>query len=257
MTRVGDNADLSDAFKLDTDMSLRVYCLGEYSSWSHEFVDYGWIENADNGKTVWEMSWRNTEHAGGSVKNRVFDGMITLQKGSYIARYITDDSHSYEDWNDSPPYDPKSWGLSIFPGKDTDKSKFHIIKESEIKKNANILVKMTSLRDNVNRRETFTLDKQTKIHIYAVGEATPDQMFDYGWIVDKSNGRSVWDMTWRNTEPAGGSSKNRMFDDDIILEPGEYEVHFVTDGSHSFNNWNAARPRDPAAWGITVTLSGK
>ena len=252
MTRVGDNQSLSKAFKLDQDMSLRILSLGEYND---EFTDYGWIEDASTSKTVWEMTYRNTEFAGGSSKNRIFDEAITLPKGSYVVHYISDDSHSYGDWNDSPPYLPESWGISIFPGADFDKSKFHVIDDTEARKSSDVLVKMTRLGDNARERSKFTLNNKTKIHIYAIGEGSSDGMMDFGWIVDDKSGKSIWEMTWRNTEPAGGALKNRMFDDSIVLEPGTYEVNFVTDGSHSFNNWNSAKPRDPASWGITISIN--
>jgi hypothetical protein len=257
LTRVGDDEFISQAFQLEKDQSLRIYAIGEYGSWSRDFVDYGWIEDASTGKIVWEMTHRNTEHAGGASKNRQFDGLIDLPKGYYIAHYITDDSHSYRDWNESAPYDPAAWGLSIYPGRDFDKTKFRLLDESEIKTGADILVKMTGLRDNERRHGKFRLEKRTKIRIYAIGEGDSDEMYDYGWIVDDKTGKSVWEMTWRNTEPAGGARKNRLYDDTIILEPGKYEVIFVTDGSHSFNDWNAAKPRDPASWGITVSLIEK
>jgi len=251
LTRVGDDESVSQAFKLDKEMEIHILALGE---WSGDFADYGWIESASQGRTVWEMTYRNTEHAGGGQKNRVFDGNVTLPKGSYIAHYMTDDSHSYQDWNDSPPYEPEMWGLSIFPGRDFDKTKFHLLNEDQLEKSADILVKMTKLGDNVRKRAKFTLDKPTKIRIYAVGEGDQDEMFDYGWIVNDKTGKVVWEMIWRNTEPAGGASKNRLYDDALILESGLYEVNFVTDGSHSFNDWNSAKPRDPASWGITVSI---
>ncbi len=252
LTRVGEDEALSQGFKLDKDMAVHILCLGE---WSGEFADYGWIENAATGKTVWELTNRNTEHAGGAKKNRVFDGTITLPKGSYIAHYITDDSHSFGDWNDSPPYEQEAWGLALYPGNDFDKSKFRLLDETQIEQSADILVKMTGLGDNVRKRSQFTITRQTKIHIYAVGEGDTDEMFDFGWIVNDKTGKTVWEMTWRNTEPAGGAQKNRMYDDSIILEPGTYEVNFVTDGSHSFNDWNSAKPRDPSSWGISISIA--
>ncbi len=254
MTHAGDNEDLSQAFKLDKDMSLHIVCLGE---WNGEFADYGWIEDGSSGRTVWEMTYRNTEYAGGSEKNRIFDDIVSLPKGSYIARYTSDDSHSYRDWNDSPPYEPESWGLAIYPGNDFVKTGFHLVDKEQAQQSANTLVKMTRLGDNVHKREKFTLDKQTKIHIYAVGEGDIDEMFDYGWIINDKTNRTVWEMTFRNTEPAGGARKNRMFDDTVILEAGTYEVYFVTDGSHSYNDWNSAKPRDPASWGITISIDKK
>jgi hypothetical protein len=253
LTRIGDDDFDSQAFQLKSDQSLRVVAIGEYSGWGNDFVDYGWVENASTGRIVWEMTHRNTEHAGGASKNRKFEGLITLSKGYYIAHYITDDSHSYRDWNASAPYEPALWGLSIYAGKDFKESDFELLDESEVRLGAEILVKMTGLRDDMRKRSKFNLDERTRIRIYAIGEGSDDEMYDYGWIVNDMTNRSVWDMTWRNTEPAGGARKNRMYDDTIILDPGKYEVYFITDGSHSFNDWNAAKPRDPVNWGITIS----
>ncbi len=66
-------------------------------------------------------------------------------------------------------------------------------------------------------------------------------------------GETVWEMTYRMTRPAGGDEKNRKVDTQISLEAGEYIAHFVTDDSHSFPNFNAARPDAPQKWGITIT----
>ncbi|MCD6163314.1 MAG: hypothetical protein J7K40_13015 [candidate division Zixibacteria bacterium] len=257
LTHVRDDRFLEQPFKLTKEGNLRIYAIGEYAYSGREFSDYGWIQDAATGKIVWEMSKFNTEHAGGARKNRMFDGEITLPKGEYIAYYMTDDSHSYHDWNDSPPFDPDAWGLAIYPGTGFDKKHFKILSRDDITQGSNIIAKMVMMRDNQRKREKFTLDKQTRIHIYAIGEGGRDEMYDYGWIVDDRTGRSVWEMTWRNTEPAGGARKNRLFNDNIILDPGTYEVYYNTDGSHSFNDWNSPKPRDPINWGITISIAKK
>jgi hypothetical protein len=60
-------------------------------------------------------------------------------------------------------------------------------------------------------------------------------------------------MTWRNTRAAGGARKNRIFDGDVMLDSGAYELHYETDDSHAFPAWNAAAPREPRRWGVVVT----
>ncbi len=77
-------------------------------------------------------------------------------------------------------------------------------------------------------------------------------MFDYGWIEGTKTGRAVWEMTYRTTERAGGARKNRLADVTLTLPAGAYELHYRTDGSHAFGDWNAAPPDDPLHWGITV-----
>lgn len=195
------------------------------------------------------MTRRNTQHAGGGKKNRLHDGIVHLPAGDYIVYYITDDSHSYRDWNTGPPYDPEAWGITIrVAEEDFDPQ---IVKEYREREDPNILANLTGIGNHERRRDRFYIDKVTKIHIYAIGEGDRDDMYDYGWI-ESERGRVLWEMTYRNTDHAGGARKNRLYNDTMILEEGEYEVHFVTDGSHSFDRWNASPPDDPFHWGIMV-----
>ncbi len=92
-------------------MNLQIYAIGEGRD--GEMFDYGWIVEAKTRKKVWEMRYRDTEHAGGSQKNRMFDDVVQLDKGSYLAYFVTDDSHSPYTWNSPPPYDPARWGMTI------------------------------------------------------------------------------------------------------------------------------------------------
>jgi hypothetical protein len=112
--RVGDNADEERRFTLDKTTRLRVYAIGEGEKRGREMYDYGWIENARTGLTVWEMTYSMTFHAGGGTKNRMVNTAIVLDKGEYLLRYRSDDSHSYGDWNVDPPEDQEYWGITLF-----------------------------------------------------------------------------------------------------------------------------------------------
>ncbi len=59
------------------------------------------------------MTYRKTDHAGGSKKNRSFNGIIMLPKGQYNLIYKTDDSHSYNNWNATPPEDTDRYGIIL------------------------------------------------------------------------------------------------------------------------------------------------
>jgi hypothetical protein len=117
-----------------------------------------------------------------------------------------------------------------------------------------ILAQLTRVRDHDRERKGFTLTRDTEIRIYAIGEGRDGDMFDYGWIEEASTGKVVWEMTYRMTEHAGGGHKNRLYDDTISLKAGEYVLHYETDGSHSFNDWNDDPPHDPVNYGITLYL---
>ena len=256
LTRARDDAYLEQAFKLTRETSLYVRCLGEYSDWGDEFADYGTIQNVATGELVFEMTGRNTTHAGGAEKNRIFEGVIKLPAGSYVAQYNTDDSHSYRDWNSAAPYEPEAWGLTIYPGPGYRQGDLEPVSESQLQENTEVLVKLVRLGDSERRRSSFSLASSTRLRIIALGEGSDGDMYDHGWIENTDTGRPVWEMTWRNTRHAGGAEKNRVFDGEITLDAGDYDVFFETDGSHSFDDWNAAKPRNPSQWGITISKSG-
>ena len=250
LNKASDNEYLSQAFTVKRDMKVRIYAVGERSG-NHDMADYGWIINADTREKVWEFEERNSEYAGGAQKNRMVNDEIELEEGNYIAYYQTDGSHSYRDWNSAPPLIPDLWGLSILAGKNSQY--FELVDELPVSE-GNILAEIIRVRDREYEKRNFTLKSDSKIRIYAIGEGDGGSMDDGGWIKNHKSGRIVWEMTYRNTESAGGARKNRVFDGSIILPKGEYTVYFETDGSHSYRDWNASAPHDQEHYGISVYL---
>lgn len=115
-----------------------------------------------------------------------------------------------------------------------------------------ILVDLTRLENDEAKFAHFSLSRRTDVRAYAIGEGMNGEMYDYGWIVNTANGRTVWEMRYRVTEHAGGNRKNRVVDATISLRRGNYVAYFVTDDSHSYEDWNARPPTDEEGWGITV-----
>jgi hypothetical protein len=249
LTKVRDNEFVTQGFEITNSVDLRVICLGE--SMRSEPSDYGWIIDAKTRETVWKFTRSKSEYAGGSDKNRIINEVITLARGKYIAYFLTDGSHSYHDWNTSPPYDQKLWGLSLWTVNDIDKSNIKLFKEEEFK-DENVIVDITGVRDNQRDYENFMLEKETKVRIYAIGEGNNGYMSDTGWIKNMDSGKIVWEMTYRTSEHAGGAQKNRMFNDFILLSAGNYRLYFECDGSHSFMDWNDDPPNDPMNYGIKI-----
>lgn len=246
-TRLGDDEFITKGFTLKKDMDIRIYALGEGRD--GDLFDYGWIVEAKTHRRAWEMRYEDTEHAGGNSKNRLYDRVIPLQKGSYILHFITDDSHSYRDWNASPPFDQQKWGITLIAAGDKFDPKD--VADYREEADASILARIVRVGDSENREVSFTLEKDGDVRIYALGEGRDGNMFDYGWIED-TNGKIAWEMTYRKTTHAGGGVKNRMFDDTVFLKAGKYTVHYESDDSHSYRDWNDDPPRDPINWGITV-----
>ena len=98
----------------------------------------------------------------------------------------------------------------------------------------------------------FRLKKPADLMIYSIGEGTDGKMFDYGWIIDAKTHERIWMMEEDETEYAGGARKNRLFKGQLHFNPGNYLVYYKTDDSHSYKEWNANPPYDPAFWGIVL-----
>lgn len=248
LRQVRDDEHVSAGFSLAKPASVRIYSVGEGSGSS--MYDYAWIVDAATRDRIWTMEYRKTDHAGGSSKNRVFDGIISLPAGNYIVHYVSDGSHSYGDWNADRPYDQDGWGVTVLPAiGNTTVGIFSTYNELE---DTSVLARVAAVRDDSYKKDSFTIEEDTRVRIYALGEGSGGEMYDYGWIENSQSGRVVWEMTYRMSEHAGGSSKNRMVNSVIGLPAGSYTIYFQTDDSHAFGDWNSSPPSDPENWGITV-----
>ena len=250
LTRLGDHESRSKSFTLRKGMDVRVYALGEGRD--REMSDHGWIVDASTRKKVWKMEYDETTHAGGDKKNRMADKVLHLDKGNYVVHFVTDDSHSYHNWNSSPPFDPEHWGITVSAAGDQFDPKD--VAAFEERENSSALASILRVGDDERRRKEFTLSKPSDVRVYAIGEGRDGEMYDYAWIEDAHSGKTVWKMKYRLTDPAGGASKNRMFDGTISLPAGKYIVIYETDDSHAYNDWNDTPPDDPEGWGVTISL---
>jgi hypothetical protein len=197
------------------------------------------------------MTYRETEHAGGAEKNRLFDGTLRLEPGNYLVYYRSDGSHSAREWNAARPAEARYWGVSVFPA--SGRLNRALIGPLERGGgDGTVLAELARMGDHERGRATFTLDQETELRIYALGEGSGGELFDYAWIEIAGSGRVVWKMSYRGTEHAGGAEKNRVFDGTVRLPAGSYVLRYESDGSHSYDDWNADPPDDPEGWGVVI-----
>ncbi len=244
--KLRDNEFISKQLICKEDAKVRVYAVGEGKR--RMMHDYSWIVNTKTHEKVWEMTYYNTEHAGGGIKNRIHDGIVSLPKGNYVVYAITDDNHSYWEWNDAPPYDPENWGIKILAVEDYNGSAIEVTEKRDV----GAIVQLVKAGDSERERRNFIQSKDGDVRIYALGEGTKGRMYDYGWIEDAETNRTIWEMEYDETEYAGGNIKNRFFEGIIFLKKGEYNVYYRSDDSHSYTEWNSSPPNDPASWGISI-----
>jgi len=267
LTGIGNDQLVSYTFTLDEPMRVMVYALGEGYQSSGKMFDYSWIVGPSD-REVWKMTAGETKHAGGSKKNRRAETVLNLDAGvPYTVYYKTDGSHSFDDWNEDPPLRPNQWGVTIFalnpdflpsieapvepPVPPVSKPGYAAAGEEP-------LVSLQSIGNGMSVSRQFVLDDTSSVHIYALGEMTRDGRYDWGWIVNLETGAVVWEMRRENSQPAGGTSKNRLVDLVIELPNGKYETHYVTDDTHAFPDFRyGGAPDNPAGWGITVQLLKK
>ncbi len=200
MIGLGDRETRSEGFTITRPMDVRIYAIGEGSNPDGDMDDYGWIVDASSRRRVWTMRYDDTEHAGGAQKNRLFDGTVHLDAGSYLVYYSSDDSHSFGHWNDAPPAEARYWGISVFPANgQLDRAAVQPF-DRERARGGPAIAELVRMRDDVHARRSFTIDRDEAVRVYAIGEGMDGEMYDYGWIEDES-GRTVWEMTYRGTTP--------------------------------------------------------
>jgi len=248
-TGVGDDVVFRKDLVVDRDVKVHVYAVGEGQR-SDDVDDFGWLVNAETRQRVWDMNLKDVEYAGGARKNIRYNGDITLPKGTYELYYVSDDSHSNDDWNARPPYDPFNYGVTVALTEAKDRDAVKVVDPGVEDKN--VIVKLTEMRDNDYKNAGFSLKEDMKLRVYALGEADDDEMADYGWIANAKTREKVWTMDPDRSYHAGGAEKNRLFDEVITLPKGDYIASYQTDGSHSYDDWNADAPFDPEHWGLTV-----
>lgn len=250
---LGDDVSRSAGFTLRRALDVRIYAIGE--GVSGDMVDYAWVVDATRRRRVWTMQHANTEPAGGSQKNRIFDGTLRLEPGSYLVYYTSDGSHSAAEWNAERPNDSRYWGVSVFPASGRlDSTVVRPFVRGGM--GAGIVAELVRMGNDEDARAPFTLPAEATVRVHAVAEGGGGDMHDHGWIEEEGTGRVVWELTYRTTSPAGGSTKNRVFDGMIRLPAGKYVLRFRSDGSHAYGDWNADAPDDPESWGITVFRTG-
>ena len=234
-------------FETERSMNVLVECMGTVSDES----SIGWIEHVGTGDHLWDMTESGSMHAGGDERNRVCREEVALDEGIFRAVYKSDRKHSHKHWSGNPPYDPLSWGLRISALSPED---YDAVAPFDPFESLPKIVSLTGIGEDALVSYTFRVEEAMRVLIHAVGEGytSSDRMFDYAWLVDEKRRKEVWKMSARDSKHAGGASKNRRAEVVLELGPGAYTVHYKSDGSHSYGDWNDDPPLSPQRWGVTV-----
>lgn len=263
-------------FSLAQAAKVHVYAkgggLGHFAQAFREepFFAQGWILNANTREVVWQMDRSSAKREG---EYWVCDRYLDLPAGPYEAYFAnhgfgqsllfaqwtrnidrrrpasrdSEDSHLLRQWRDQVG----SYGLEITlaSGSPSTVSPF----EAPLRWK-NIVISLPARNDEGQWKQAFHLDKAVALHVYAMGEGSGRQMYDYGWITNARTRVRVWEMSMDKSQFAGGAPKNRRQVETINLPAGDYEATFITDDSNSPADWNAIPPCDPEHYGLTLSL---
>lgn len=258
-------------FKLSKDATIKINGTGaSYEKWGNNLIFYGWIIESESREVVWSLldEYENKFfHDDGPFS---FDASINLKKGVYevyftgmyrntyykyhvndfadvvqeVVRVIVDDDDDYSYYRKEKNYmtvSSNDEGFTINNGREYVDN---ILKKS--------IVSFVRTGDDEVKSEDFTLKKPTKLYIYCEGERQGSELYDFAWIYDLKTHERIWPDNLTDYERAGGGRKNFSVFQEVTLPEGEYQVNYITDGSHSFDKWNVMPPNDPQFWGISI-----
>ena len=238
-------------FEVLRPVEFKIYAIGQSGNQDEvQPLDYSRIEDVVSGQVIWQLSKDNTTWAGGVQENRIFQDHLSISPGVYRATAVTNSRHHYRDWMGNPPFNPQGWGFRLSTSDQEGFSTFDPWMQREP------IIEFTQVGDDEEYSKSFSLLDTTVVVFYALGEITgPDNGYDLAWLEKQGTtgeSRTLWEMSWEGSVHAGGARKNRKEVEFIRLEPGEYVLHYESDGSHSYVSWNASQPDYPERWGVAM-----
>ncbi len=264
--RVGDNQCIRRPFLVSRPVRALVRSYGERAS-DGGWADHGWIERASDLEAIWIPDQDRSSFAGGAAKNRLVESVVDLKPGAYELCFATDDSHAFGDWNAEEPWEPEAWGITLAelgsgswtPENSGERTKGAAASEKPTgavragsETNPPTQVALAPVGSSQHLVKRFDITQPAKVLLVAEGEGRDGDLTDYGWLVEESTGRTVWTMKYDDTVPAGGAEKNRLVRTELSLPTGSYALHFQTDDSHAYGDWNETLPLQPELWGVTL-----
>jgi len=251
-TSLGSDEKREYLFEIRSPVNLTIHAIGQLSDQDEvQPLDYSQIEDAITGQAIWQLTRDNTTWAGGVYENRIFRGQRSLLPGVYRAIATTNGTHHYDSWRGNPPYIPEGWGIRLSVSERESVRTFDPWMQQR-----NPLIGFTQVGDDEEYSQTFTVVDTTAVVVHALGELTgPDNGYDLARLDqqgDQGDWFALWEMSWEGSAHAGGARKNRKEVKFFRLPPGVYKLRYESDGSHSFDHWNASEPDYPERWGVSM-----
>ncbi|MET2984126.1 sensor histidine kinase [Aureibaculum conchae] len=114
------------------------------------------------------------------------------------------------------------------------------------------VAKFLAVTDNQNLSKSFEITESGSYLAVSIGEGDVGSMADFGHLQNAAKDTLWISNNFYNTKHAGGGLKNRIEIEQIELEPGNYELKYRSDDSHSFGVWNEAAPDKTKIYGAIL-----
>ncbi len=150
-------------------------------------------------------------------------------------------------------FDPSTGIFQRLLSTDTKAYPVKLIKEIERLFNSKQEVGIIDHAQNFEEKSKPVEIKMTGDYwVMAVGEGSSGSMADFGWIENAAKD-TIWDFKdYGQTLYAGGAAKNRILIGQLNLQKGSYSLHYRTDDSHAYDQWNEAEPDLTTLYGIAL-----
>jgi len=257
-----------ETFVLDRPARLAIEAVGSFEGDVSDPADaslaaYGWILRRDDGQVAWRMRPERARVERRSLAH--VQDTVLLEAGTYDVYFTSygndrggrrgtsflERLSGQQSWQ----HDARKWMLALRSADGKLNSLTRVGHEDAAPGGGQqVIWRSEPVRNGREVTYLFEVRRPTAVRVQAVGEID-HQPRDYGWIEDALSGERRWEMTLDNTEPAGGSAKNRQFIGEVSLRPGLYRAVFEADDSHAYGGWRANPPFNPRGWGMTLAAS--
>ena len=109
---------------------------------------------------------------------------------------------------------------------------------------------LNKIGNNADTSMIFNVKQKQHFVIISCGESDANSLYDYG-ALEKNNSK-VWEMKPKQCKTAGGSLKNKLIIKPIVLQSGNYKLHYISDDSHSFEAFTGNAPDLISLYGIGI-----
>ena len=182
---------------------------------------FGWIIETSTRKVVWHTAdeFDRLDRMDEGIYD--FETEVNLKPGNYellyggMRRNYDDDYWAVNNINDVIDHIfhrddndirriSDDLGIKVSANGLVPKEPLELLRE----KTADAPFSITRIRDDETVSKKFSLTAPTTFKVYAIGEGSKQEMYDYATIYDARTHKNVWVMDYSNTNHAGGAKKN-------------------------------------------------